>query len=96
MVLTIISIWIGAIGIGVYGAASALSNRWVRALGVVVLAGLFTFSLLGSLRNGLATALFEAGDVFVWMAMLSPVVMWSILGAGTSLGWWKQRRLGAT
>ena len=97
MVLTIIAIWVGAVAIGVYGAASALSNRWVRTLGVIVVAGLYSISLLRSLKGEFATALFQAGDAFVWITMLSPIVMWTVLGAGTSIAMWKQRnRLAAT
>lgn len=92
MVLTIILVWIGAVVIGSSGAAAATSNRWTAALGLIVVAGIFSLTILSGLRGGFAIALIEAGDVFVWLTMLGPVAMWSILGVGTSIGLWKQRK----
>jgi len=87
---TIISIWVGCIGIGVFGAAAALANRWIRVLGLNVIAGGYSIAVLASLKGSFADSLFRAGDGYVWLTMSSLVVMWIILGAGTSLAMWKR------
>jgi hypothetical protein len=91
MTLTILSIWAGSLLIGIGGAAAALSNRWVRAMAFIVIAGGYSLAILGNLRGDLADTLVQAGDTYVWLMMLSPTVMWLVLGVGTSLGMWKRR-----
>ena len=97
MVLTIILIWLGAVVIGLAGAAAATSSRWTAALALIAIAGIFSMTILNGLKGDFAVALIEAGDVYVWLTMLGPVVMWSLLGVGTSIAFWKQRgRIAAT
>jgi len=95
---TVLLIWVGCIGIGVVGAAAALANRWIRVLGLNVIAGGYSIAVLASLKGAFADSLFRAGDVYVWLTMSSLVVMWVILGAGTSLAMRKRhgRAAGAT
>ena len=90
MVLTIISVWIGAVVIGAAGARAAAANRWTSALVLIVVAGVFSLAILNGLRGEIAIALLEAGDAYVWATMLGPVVMWSVLGVGTSIALWRQ------
>lgn len=90
MALTILSIWMGCIAIGVLGATSALSNRWVRVLGLNAVAGGYSIAILSSLRGPFADALLRAGDGYLWLTMSSLVVMWLILAVGTSRAMWKR------
>jgi len=90
MVLTIISVWLGAIVIGATGAAAALAQRWLRVLLLIIVAAIYSLALFDGLRGDLAVALLAAGDAFVWLTMLGPVVMWSIFAAGTSVAMWRQ------
>lgn len=97
MALTILVIWVGSITIGMAGAAAAVSNRWVRVLGWNVVAGIYSITILASLRGAFAVSLLQAGDIYVWITMASPIVMWVILGVGASTSIWKERsRLTAT
>ena len=57
----------------------------------IVVAGVYSLAILGKLGGDLADTLRLAGDAYVLLTMLSTVVMWLILGVGTSLGTWKQR-----
>lgn len=91
MALTILSIWAGSIAIGVAGAAAALSNRWARALGLNVAAGIFSIAIFERLQGALAVALFRAGDIYVWLTLLGLVVMWLILGIGSTIAMWRHR-----
>jgi hypothetical protein len=92
MVLTIISLWFCAIAIGINGARAALANRWVNALATNVLAGIYSIVLLSSLKGEFAISLLRAGDLFLWLAMLSPLVMWAMLGIGQTLAVLRQRK----
>ena len=91
MVLTIISIWICAIAIGIVGASAALANRWVGVLGSNVVAGIFSVALFVGLKGEFAISLIQAGDIYIWIAMLGLIIMWSILAVGSSFAIWKQR-----
>ena len=90
MVLTIISIWVCAIAVGTVGATAALSNRWVSVLGTNVVAGIFSIALFVGLKGNFAIALIEAGEIYIWIAMLGLVVMWALLAAGSSFALWKR------
>ena len=91
MTLTILSIWTGSLLIGFGGAAAALSSRWIQTMAFIVVAGIYSLAILGKLGGDLPDTLRLAGDTYVLLTMLSPAVMWLILGVGTSLGTWKQR-----
>ena len=92
MALTVFLIWSGSIAIGTAGAAAALSNQWARALGYNVAAGIYWIAIMRALRGTFAITLFQAGDIYVWLTMVGPLVMWIILGIGASIAIWKQRR----
>ena len=57
----------------------------------IVVAGIYSLAIFGNLGRDLADTLRLAGDTYVLLTMMSPAVMWLLLGVGTSLGTWKQR-----
>jgi hypothetical protein len=97
MVLTLFSIWACAIATGTVGASAALSGRWGSVLAAIVVAGVLSIALFLGLKGEFAVSLIEAGDIYIWIAMLGPVVMWAILAAGSSFSVWRRRiRMAAT
>lgn len=91
MALTLLSTWAASIAIGGMGGTAALSWRWVRVLAWDVVAGIYTITLLAELKSAIPAPADQATDVPILPMMLSLVVMWLLIGIGSSVAMWRQR-----